>query len=80
MTTVKQIRNGAEFPTGIIYAHKPYVMLGGKGLDDEEMVLWAGTEAEFRNDPAANSKYYRDCVIEVREHDLAYNDNTKING
>ena len=72
MVTVKQIRNGAEFPTGIIYAHKPYVMIGGKG----PFVLWAGTEAEFRNDPAANSNYYRDCVIKVREDDLGYNDNT----
>jgi hypothetical protein len=73
-TTVKAARNGGEFPSPLIYKHKPLVIIGVK----EKIVLWAGSQDDFQNEVSIASGYYDDCELKAREHDLNLNDNTRI--
>jgi hypothetical protein len=73
MVTVAEFKNGAVLPAPI-YRHKPYVILNA-----DEVVLKAGTLDEV------SERGYLDyldkcgsCSVDIRRHDLAYNDNAKI--
>lgn len=71
MTTLAELKAGAVLPPPV-YRSKPYIV-----LSDEDVVLSAGTLDEVLALSDKFSSYYDDCVVEVRQHDLAYNDNRK---
>lgn len=66
--TLKQVKAGQALPAPI-YVSKPYVV-----LSKENVVLAAGDMAQIKN----LSSYFDDFPVEVREHDMHANDNTKI--
>ena len=76
MTTVKDVEEkkgnyeGMPWP---LYEKMPYVILS-TSPGDEGVVLFAGTLEEI----AGLGFYYHSCEVEVRQHDLHLNDNTRI--
>lgn len=66
--TLAMVKSGSPLAEPI-YQHKPYVV-----LSRENVVLSAGTLEEIK----ALGVYFDDCAVEVRQHDLHLNDNTKI--
>lgn len=67
--TLKNVKVGTVELRTPFYKVKPYVV-----LSDEGVVLSAGTLEEIKQLDA----YFDDCVVEIRQHDLHANDNTKI--
>lgn len=74
MTTIKQLKEGAQLPAPI-YKEKPYIV-----LSKENAVLIAGTLEEIigKGNKIVWSGYYDDCEVKVRGHDLHMNNNERI--
>jgi hypothetical protein len=70
MTTVKQVKRGEENLSAPIYKKKSYVILN----KDNVVLDTINTAYEVKN----ISSYYDDCEIQVRQHDLYLNDNSRI--
>jgi hypothetical protein len=71
--TALQLKNGATIPDAPIYQYKPYVLLGVRG-DSKDVVLAAGTYEHIQE--VIRGSYYDDCIVDIRRHNLAYNDNS----
>jgi hypothetical protein len=70
--TAKDVFNGHPLPPPT-YTVKPYIVLSSEGI-----VLAAGTVEEIEQLHSQYGGYYDHCFVEVRQHDLYMNDNTKI--
>jgi hypothetical protein len=70
--TLKEVKAGGV-PGAPLYVSKPYVL-----LSRENVVLASGTLEALRTE--LPDEYYDNNTVEVREHDLHLNDNTRIPG
>ena len=72
--TVGEAReNHSKIPVDFIYVEKPLII-----LNDQGVVLWAGSLKEFHNTTLIKSGYYDKNHLFVREHDLFMNNNDKV--
>lgn len=70
MTTLFDLKKGANLPDEPIYVSEPYVV-----LSKDEVILSAGTLEQIKS----LWDYYDDCKVDIRRYDLCLSDNTKIN-
>lgn len=70
MTTLFDLKKGANLPDEPIYVSEPYVV-----LSKDEVILSAGTLEQIKS----LWDYYDDCKVDIRRYDLYLSDNTKIN-
>lgn len=78
MVTVKDFKAGTHIPHKPQYVSKPYVVLGVRG-DSKDVVLAAG-DLDYIKEMVSFSTYYDECIVDVRRHNLANNDNTRVAG
>jgi len=70
MTTLLELKNGAQLPNPI-YLMKPYVIYS---KSNPGVVVDSGTMEDMKS----AFKYYDDCEVDIRKHDLYLNDNRKV--
>lgn len=56
-----------------IYKENQYIITSNEGC-----IVCSGTFSELKQTNADFFNYYDNCIIDIRRHDLAYNNNDKL--